>query len=177
MKKSSIVAYSGLFALIAGTAFWISETRAQAQQPVAAPTQGRGVIGRGGGGSGGGGRAQQDPFAGADLSPKPPVLPLSPAEEATHFLLPSGYKMTPVLTDPDIYEPMQISFDGNGRMFVLEMRSYGRNADFTNEDDPVSRISLHEDTKGTAFTTNTPCLSIIWCCRALSRHLAPTAFS
>ncbi len=54
--------------------------------------------------------------------------------------------MTPVLTEPDIMEPMQIAFDGNGRMFVLELLSYMQDADATGELDPISRISLHEDT-------------------------------
>jgi mono/diheme cytochrome c family protein len=137
MRKISAIAGTALLAVTAAT-LWFSGTTVQAQQP-----GGRGGSGRGGG------RGQQDPFAGADLSPKPPVLPLSPAEEATHFLLPSGYRLTPVLTDPDIFEPMQISFDGNGRMFVLEMRSYMQDADASNETAPISRISLHEDTKGT----------------------------
>ena len=33
--------------------------------------------------------------------------------------------MEPVLTDPDILEPGQIAFDGNGRMFVIELRGVG----------------------------------------------------
>ena len=141
MKNLSAIAGACLVVCI-GVTVWVGVSRAQAQpQP-----QARG--GRAGGGRGGSGRGQQDPFAGADLSPKSPVLPLSPAEEATHFILPSGYRLTPVLTDPDIFEPMQIAFDGNGRMFVLEMRSYMQDADANHESDPISRISLHEDTKG-----------------------------
>ena len=53
--------------------------------------------------------------------------------------------MEPVLTDPDILEPAQIAFDGNGRMFVVELRGYMQDADATGELDPVGRISLHED--------------------------------
>ena len=37
-------------------------------------------------------------------------------------VLPPGYRIEPVLTEPDIEEPMQIAFDGNGRMFVVEIR-------------------------------------------------------
>ena len=63
-----------------------------------------------------------------DFSKKPPVLPLTPAEEAKKFLLPPGFKMELVLSDPDIEEPIsQIAFDGNGRMFVLELRGYMQN--------------------------------------------------
>ena len=59
--------------------------------------------------------------------------------------LPPGFKIEPVLTDPDIQEPGQIAFDGNGRMFVVELRGYMQDADATGELDPVGRISVHED--------------------------------
>ena len=87
----------------------------------------------------------RDPFAGADLSPKPPVTPLSPADEKARFLLPPGYHMEPVLSEPAIQQPATIAFDGNGRMFVLELRSYMLDADATNQLAPVSRISRWED--------------------------------
>ena len=80
-----------------------------------------------------------------DFSKKPPVQPLTPAEQAKRFWLPPGFKLEPVLTDPDIEEPAQIAFDGNGRMFVLEIRGYMQDADGGGTLDPVGRISLHED--------------------------------
>ena len=108
-----------------------------------------GVAGqRGGrGGRGGlGGPQENDPAnATADYSPKPPVKPLTPDEQAKKFWLPPGFRMEPVLTDPDIEESAQIAFDGNGRMFVLELRGYMQDADATGELDPSGRISVHED--------------------------------
>ncbi|MEO8563898.1 MAG: discoidin domain-containing protein [bacterium] len=86
-----------------------------------------------------------DPFAGADLSPKKPVLPVSPTDEQQRFLLEPGYRMTPILTEPAIQQPASISFDGNGRMFVLELRSYMLDADARDQLAPVSRISRWED--------------------------------
>jgi hypothetical protein len=83
-----------------------------------------------------------------DFSKKPPVVALRPEEEAKRFWLPPGFKLEPVLTDPDIEEPAQIAFDGNGRMFVLELRGYMQDADATGELDPVGRISVHEDRDG-----------------------------
>ena len=80
-----------------------------------------------------------------DFSKKPPVVALSPAEQQKKFWLPPGFKIEPVLTDPDIEEPGQIAFDGNGRMFVVELRGYMQDADATGELDPVGRISVHED--------------------------------
>ncbi len=77
-----------------------------------------------------------------DFSKKPPVVALSPAEQQKKFWLPPGFNIEPVLTDPDIEEPGQIAFDGNGRMFVVELRGYMQDADATGELDPVGRISV-----------------------------------
>ena len=62
--------------------------------------------------------------------------------------LPEGYRMELVLSDPDIQEPVAIAFDGNGRMYVAEMRTYMQDIDGNNEHDPISRVSRHEDTDG-----------------------------
>jgi len=113
------------------------QSSAQTPAPVATPAQGSGRQGRG--------RGDDDRFQGADLSPKDPITAVSPAEEQKRFLLPPGYKLEPVLTEPEIEEPMQIAFDGNGRMFVLEIRAYMQDADATGELAPVGRISVHED--------------------------------
>ena len=85
---------------------------------------------------------------GADFSEKPPVKRLDPADEQKHFQLPPGFRIEPVLTDPLIEDPVGITFDGNGRMYVLEMRSYMRDADGSNSREAISRISRHEDTDG-----------------------------
>ena len=89
---------------------------------------------------------RRDPFAGADLAPKPPVEPRSPLEQQGKFLLPRGYRMEAVLTEPAIQQPAAIAFDGNGRMFVLELRTYMLDADAKDQLAPVSRISRWEDT-------------------------------
>ena len=62
--------------------------------------------------------------------------------------MPKGYRLEPVLTEPAIAEPVMIAFDGNGRMYVAEMRTYMMDADGTGEQEPVSRVSRHEDTDG-----------------------------
>ena len=145
MKKSGLVCTAAVTVAAAFFALWINETRAQAQQAQAAPAQpaagGRGALPPG----------IRDPFAGGDFAPHPPVLPLSPAEEQKKFILYPGFHLEPVLADPDIEEPMAFAFDGNGRMFVLEMRSYMQDKDARGELDPISRISLHTDTKGTGI--------------------------
>jgi hypothetical protein len=110
---------------------------APAQAPPAAPPGAPG----GPGGQGPGRGAANEP----DFSKKPPVLALSPAEQAKKFQLQPGFKMTAVLTDPDIQESAQIAFDGNCLLFVLEIRGYMQDADATGELAPVGRVSVHED--------------------------------
>ena len=101
---------------------------------------------------------EDENWAGVDLDPKPPVKPLYPEEEALRFLLPEGYRIEAVLTEPQIEQPGAIAFDGNGRMYVLELRTYMLTADSDGELDPTSRISRWEDTdndgvydRGTVF--------------------------
>ena len=89
-----------------------------------------------------------DQAAGADFLKRPPVVRLAPEAQQKLFLLPEGYKIEPVLTDPLIQDPVGVTFDGNGRMYVLEMRSYMQDAAGTNSRAPISRISRHEDTDG-----------------------------
>ncbi|MGB0578115.1 MAG: DUF7133 domain-containing protein [Limisphaerales bacterium] len=78
----------------------------------------------------------------------PPVPFLSVAESLKTFHLPKGYSLEPVLTEPHIHEPVVAVFDGNGRMFVAEMRTYMQDIDATDESTATSQISLHDDTNG-----------------------------
>ncbi|MEQ1859113.1 MAG: discoidin domain-containing protein [Chthoniobacteraceae bacterium] len=86
----------------------------------------------------------QDPA----FPPQPPVQPLSAAESLKKAQLPPGYRLELVLSEPQIAEPVAISFDGDGRMFVVEMRTYMQDINGTGEHEPISRVSLHEDTDG-----------------------------
>jgi mono/diheme cytochrome c family protein len=97
-------------------------------------------------------------WKGIDLEPKPPVLPLPVDEQLEKFLLQPGYELEAVLTEPQIQQPAAITFDGNGRMYVLELRTYMLNADSEGTLNNVSGISRWEDTdndgvyeKGTMF--------------------------
>ena len=113
----------------------------------ASNAQDRGTIQSDDGGPGPGAAPEaNDPAnANADLSPKPPVLPLSPAERSQTLLLPPGYRLEPVLSDPVIEDPAQIAFDGNGRMFVVELRGYFQTPEGIDLIPPLGRISMHED--------------------------------
>ncbi len=73
---------------------------------------------------------------------------LSVEESLKTFHLPEGYHLEPVVTEPEIAEPVVCAFDGNGRLYVVEMRTYMQDADSTGEQEPKSRVSRHEDTNG-----------------------------
>jgi glucose/arabinose dehydrogenase/mono/diheme cytochrome c family protein len=81
-------------------------------------------------------------------SPAPSVPYLSPEQEQATFRLPPGYHMELVIADPVIKEPVAVAFDGNGRMFVAEMRAFMQDLDGTNERAKNGRISLHWSSKG-----------------------------
>ncbi len=83
-----------------------------------------------------------------DFSPRPPVKTLSPEEELKTIQLPPGYSLELVLSERDgLREPVNVTFDGNGRMYVAEMRSYMQDIDGHKEHDPIGVVSLHESTK------------------------------
>src|SRR5690554_709858 len=84
-------------------------------------------------------------WKGISLAPAPPVVPQSALEQLSTFVLKPGYKIEPILTEPQIKEPAAIQFDGNGRMYVLELRSYMQDLEATGELLPTSRISQWED--------------------------------
>lgn len=84
-------------------------------------------------------------WKGIDISPVAPVMPLSANQQKETFILKPGFKIEPILTEPQIKEPAAIQFDGNGRMYVLELRSYMQDIDATGELFPTSRISRWED--------------------------------
>ncbi len=111
---------------------------AQTGQPPQGP-------GRGGGG---GGTLSSTTNAGADFSPKAPITPRTPQDEAKAFILPPGYRMELVLAEPDVISPSVVRFDGNGRMYVAEFVTYMRDADGNNQHTPESRITRFESTKG-----------------------------
>ena len=52
--------------------------------------------------------------------------------------------MEPLLSEPIVEDPAQIAFDGNGRMFVVELRGYAQTPDGIDLIPPIGRISMHE---------------------------------
>ena len=93
-----------------------------------------------------GGRGRGQDLTGIDFTKQPSIQAKTPEDELKQFILQPGYRLELVMSDPLIQEPTAIAFDGNGRMFVVEDRSYMLDIDMTGQLDPISRISLHVDT-------------------------------
>ena len=73
---------------------------------------------------------------------------LTAEEEAKTIVLQPGYHLQLVVSDPIIKEPVVGMFDGNGRMFVVEMRTYMQNIDGIGEHERAGQVSLHWSSKG-----------------------------
>ncbi|WP_353483838.1 HEAT repeat domain-containing protein [Haliscomenobacter sp.] len=86
-----------------------------------------------------------------DSLPLPPVAafdmtPLTPAQSQKAFIVPEGYHMELVASEPMITEPVVIAWDGDARMYVAQMETYTQDADGTGTKDNKSRVMLLEDT-------------------------------
>jgi putative heme-binding domain-containing protein len=53
-----------------------------------------------------------------------PTEALTPAEELAAFVLPRGFEMQLVATEPDLRKPMNMAFDVTGRLWFTESREY-----------------------------------------------------
>lgn len=81
--------------------------------------------------------------------PKPPPSPvLAPNDSLKTLHLPDGFKMELAASEPMIEDPITISFDEDGRLFVVEMRGFMVDMNRTGEREPVGRISLLQDADG-----------------------------
>lgn len=80
----------------------------------------------------------------------------TPAQAIAAMELAPGYALEVVVAEPFIEEPVLAVFDGNGRMYVAEMRTYMQDIDGSGKFDKVSRVTRHEDTNGDGrFDTHT----------------------
>ncbi len=78
----------------------------------------------------------------------PPSPALSPQEALRTFRLPKGFRIELVAHDPMVQDPVAISFDEDGRLWVAEMRGYMQDLKNAGEHDPIGRVSVLEDLDG-----------------------------
>ncbi len=79
---------------------------------------------------------------------KPNTAALNPSDSMKLINLPEGFSLELVASEPQISEPVALTWDGNGKMYVVEMRGYMQSIDGAGAKDPVGRVSLFEDTNG-----------------------------
>lgn len=81
--------------------------------------------------------AQEDPFA-ATIRP---TQALSPQEEQQALHVPAGFRISLFASEPDIPKPINMAFDGQGRLWVSGSNDYP----FPNLNQPGDRICILED--------------------------------
>ena len=78
-----------------------------------------------------------------------PAAPaLSAADEMKTFKIAPGYRVELVAAEPLVHDPVAMTFDPDGRIWVCEMRGYMPNVDGKGQKVPVGTISVLEDTDG-----------------------------
>lgn len=78
--------------------------------------------------------------------PPPPVL--TAAEALKTFKVQKGFKIQLVASEPMVEAPVSMSWDDQGRLYVVEMRGYMNDVNAKGEDQPIGRIKRLEDTDG-----------------------------
>lgn len=78
----------------------------------------------------------------------PPAPVLDPEAAMKTFKLEKGFRLELVAAEPMVEDPVALTFDPQGRMWVVEMRSFMPDVDGKNEEVPTGRISILEDTNG-----------------------------
>lgn len=70
----------------------------------------------------------------------------SPEEELATFQVEPGFEVQLVASEPMVQEPVAMSFDADGRLWVVEMRGFMPDIDGKGEKERTGRISILEDT-------------------------------
>ena len=94
---------------------------------------------------------ETDVSLGLTVDPKevPDVPPVEPDKVLDTFRLKKGFRLELVAHEPDVIDPIQIAFDEDGRLYVVEMRWYqSETRTDLMFDERIGRIRLLEDTNG-----------------------------
>ncbi len=88
----------------------------------------------------------QPPLPAELVVPAAPAL--TPEQEAASFELPDGLKIELVAAEPLLNSPVMATFDLDGRLWVVEMSGYMRDADGNGEREPTGAIVILDDDDG-----------------------------
>src|SRR5438552_1800053 len=78
----------------------------------------------------------------------PPAPALSARDEMKTFRIAPGYRIELVAAEPLVHDPVAMTFDPDGRLWVCEMRGFMPAIDGKGEQEPVGTIAVLEDTDG-----------------------------
>jgi glucose/arabinose dehydrogenase/mono/diheme cytochrome c family protein len=78
----------------------------------------------------------------------PPAPALSARDELKTFQIAPGYRVELVAAEPLVHDPVALTFDPDGRIWVCEMRGFMPNLDGKGEHEPIGTIAVLEDTDG-----------------------------
>src|SRR3990170_4220616 len=67
-----------------------------------------------------------------------PAPALTPEQALQTFRLPPGFRIELVASEPLVNDPVALDFDADGRLWVVEMRSYMPDPDGRGEDAPIN---------------------------------------
>ena len=84
----------------------------------------------------------------SDVKDEDPSPVLTPAEEMATFQVEPGMEIQLVAAEPMVQEPVVITFDEDGRLWVVEMRGFMPTISGDGEEQPVGRVSVLEDQDG-----------------------------
>src|SRR5262245_21162440 len=100
-----------------------------------------------------------------DSAQLPRVPPTEPAQAVATFRVKHGFRIELVAAEPLVVDPIAVSFDEDGRLYVVEMRDYSER-----RPERLGRIRLLEDTdndgrfeKSTVFAENLPWPTAVIC--------------
>ena len=79
------------------------------------------------------------PVKTVDAKELPRIPPVDPEQALATFQLKGGFRMELVAAEPRVMDPIALSFDEKGRMYVVEMRDYSER-----RDERLGRIRLLE---------------------------------
>ncbi|MBA3938710.1 MAG: dehydrogenase, partial [Planctomycetes bacterium] len=82
------------------------------------------------------------------LSKIPPAPVVPPAQGVATMTVAPGFRVELVASEPLVDTPVALAFDGDGRLWVAEMCGFMPDVNGTNEDKPIGRIVILEDSDG-----------------------------
>ena len=92
------------------------------------------------------GHNDMSPVVPEELIPPAPVLSVEDALKS--FTIADGFIIEPVAVEPLVEKPVALRFDGDGRMWVVEMIGYMSDLEAADEELPQGRIAVLEDSNG-----------------------------